>query len=196
MSELDTNVNQDTSTQDTTTTDQAAADPVTENAEIARLKAELAKAKAATDKAAKEAGDFRKQLRARQTAEEAAAEAEKERQAAIEQELQELRKERAVANSSKRIMTFVGDESVATNIAEALYGAADIDLAIDTISKAWTAKEKALRIEFGKVPPPGIGISDGPSITKEQLSQMTYRERVEFSQKHPDEYNRLMGRTT
>lgn len=196
MSELDTNVPQDPNTPDTGTTDQANAEPVPESAEIARLKAELAKARAATDKAAKEAGDFRKQLRARQTAEEAAAEAEKERQAAIEQELQELRKERAVANSSKRIMTFVGDESVATSIAESLYGAADIDLAIDTINKAWTAKEKALRMEFGKVPPPGIGISDGPSITKEQLSAMTFRERVEFSQKHPDEYNRLMGRTT
>ena len=36
-----------------------------ENPEIAKLKAELAKAKAATDKATKEAGDYKKQLRAK-----------------------------------------------------------------------------------------------------------------------------------
>lgn len=197
MSELDTTATQDTSTTEVSATEQAPnSEAAPESAEIARLKAELAKARAATDKATKEAGDFRKQLRARQTAEEAAAEAEKERQEAIEKELAELRKERAVANSSKRVMTFVNDEQIATSIAEALYGAADIDLAIDTISKAWTAREKALRIEFGKVPAPGIGSSDGPSITQEQLSKMTFRERVEFSQKHPQEYNTLMGRTT
>ena len=197
MSELNANATQEPNTADIAPTEQEPnSEPVPENAEIARLKAELAKARAATDKATREAGDFRKQLRARQTAEEAAAEAEKERQEAIEKELAELRKERAVANSSKRVMTFVNDEQIATSIAEALYGAADIDLAIDVISKAWATREKALRMEFGKVPAPGIGATEGPSITQEQLAKMTFRERVEFSQKHPQEYNALMGRTT
>ena len=197
MSELNANATQEPNTADIAPNEQEPnSEPVPENAEIARLKAELAKARAATDKATREAGDFRKQLRARQTAEEAAAEAEKERQEAIEKELAELRKERAVANSSKRVMTFVNDEQIATSIAEALYGAADIDLAIDVISKAWAAREKALRMEFGKVPAPGIGATEGPSITQEQLAKMTFRERVEFSQKHPQEYNALMGRTT
>lgn len=169
-------------------------EPQDENAEIARLKAELAKAKAATDKATKEAGDFRKQLRARQTAEEAQAEAEKERQEAIEKELNELRKERAVAITSKKAFTFVQDENVATSIAEALYGAEDVDLALETIQKAWVAKERALRLEFGKVPAPGIGNSDGPTISKAQLDDMGYKERLEFANKHPDEYKKLMGR--
>ena len=165
-----------------------------ESAEIARLKAEMAKQKAALDKATKEAGDYRKQLRAKQTAEEAAAETEKEQREAIEKELAELRKDKAVATASKRVMAFVPDEQVATNIAEALYGAAAIDLAIDTIAKAWTAKEKALKLEYGRIPAPGVGSTDGPTTTKAQLDAMGYKERLDFANKHPDEYNKLMGR--
>lgn len=176
---------------ETTETNETEAN---ESAEIARLKAEMAKQKAALDKATKEAGDYRKQLRAKQTAEEAAAETEKEQREAIEKELAELRKDKAVATASKRVMAFVTDEQVATNIAEALYGAADIDLAIDTIAKAWTAKEKALKLEYGRIPAPGVGSTDGPTTTKAQLDAMGYKERLDFANKHPDEYNKLMGR--
>ena len=192
MAELETNVNvnPEQAEPETTVTETETND----KAEIARLKAELAKQKAAMDKATKEAGDYKKQLRARQSAEEAAAEAEKERQEAMEKELAELRKERAVANTSKRVFTFIQNEAVATEIANALYGAEDVDVAIDAISKAWAGREKALKIEYGRVPAPGVGSGDGPTITKEQLDAMTLSERVEFSNKHPDEYRKLMGR--
>lgn len=143
-----------------------------DNAEIARLKAELARQKAAMDKATKEAGDAKKALRARQTAEEAAAEAEKERQEAIEKELNELRKERAVAQTSKRVFTFVQDEKTATSIAEYLYGAEDSEAAIDAFSKAWAAKEKALKLEYGKIPAPGVGSPDGTPMTKAEIMRI------------------------
>lgn len=174
--------------------DTADAQKVSENAEIARLKAELAKQKASLDKATKEAGDAKKALRAHQSAEEAAAEAEKERQEAIEKELQELRKERAVAVSSKKVFTFIQDENTANAIANALYGAEDIDAALDAFQKAWTAREKALKVEYGKLPAPGIGNSDGPTISRSQLDSMGYKDRIAFKQKHPEEYEKLMGR--
>ena len=75
-----------------------------DSAELAKVKSDLARMKIALDNATKEAGNYRKQLRARQTAEEAAAEAEKERQEAMEKELADLRKERDVGRISKRIM--------------------------------------------------------------------------------------------
>ena len=99
-----------------------------------------------------------------------------------------------MANASKRVMTFVQDEKTATSIAEALYGAADIDLAVDVLSKAWTMKEKALRTEFGKIPAPGVGDTDGPGISKQKLDAMGYRDRLQYASKHPDEYQKLMGR--
>lgn len=187
-----TNTTETQATEEVVNEKQATPEP--DNAEIAKLRAQLAQQKAALDKATKEAAENKRALRAKQTAEEQAAEIEKERQEAIEKELNELRKERAVANTSKRIMSFVADEAIATGIAEALYGAEDIDLAIDTINKAWTAKEKALRAEFGKIPAPSIGAADGVTITKAQLDGMGYKDRLDFSQKHPDEYRRLMGR--
>ena len=166
----------------------------TENAEVAKLKAELAKQKAALDKATKEAADSKRALRAKQSAEEAAAEEAKELSEAQAKELAELRKRFAVAETSKKVMSFVGDEEVSTQIAEYLYGAEDVDAAVNVFQKAWTAKEKALKLEYGKIPAPSIGSADGSTVTKEQLDSMGYLQRVEFANKHPEEYQRIMGR--
>ncbi len=191
MAELDTN---QTVESNDSTTETTAETTQTDNAELASLKAELARQKAALDKATKEAGDYKKQLRAKQTAEEAAAEEAKTQQEALMKELKTLRKERAVASTTAKILPLVGDNIVAGQIAEYLYGADDVDSALAAIQKAWTAKEKALRLEFGKIPAPGVGGSDGPTVTKQQLDAMTYVDRVKFANEHPDEYNKLMGR--
>lgn len=163
-------------------------------AEIARLKAELAKAKAATDKATKEAGDYRKQLKSKMTADEAAAEEKRAQEEALNTELNDLRKRFAVAETTKKVMALGGDEAVSTKIAEYLYGAEDTESALAEIQKLWTAREKALRLEFQKIPAPSAGNADGPTITAEQFHAMGYLERVEFAQKYPEEYNKLMGR--
>jgi hypothetical protein len=195
MAELDTNVSIETagevasdSTTETQTTETA------ESTEIAKLRAEMAKQKAALDKATKEAAESKRALRARQSAEEAAAEEAKETAEAQAKELAELRKRFAVAETSKKAMAFLGDEAVASSVAEFLYGAEDVDAALTAIQKAWTAKEKALRLEFGKIPAPGVGSGDGMTITKAQLDAMDYLQRVEFANQHPEDYKRLMGR--
>ena len=193
MAELDTNT-QTVETTNDTATDTAAETTQTDTAELASLKAELARQKAALDKATKEAGDYKKQLRAKQTAEEAAAEEAKTQQEALMKELETLRKERAVAATTAKILPLVTDNAIAGQIAEYLYGAEDVESALAAIQKAWTAKEKALRLEFGRIPAPGVGGTDGPTVTKAQLDAMTYTERVKFANEHPDEYNKLMGR--
>lgn len=167
---------------------------VDKSVETAKLNAEMAKLKAALDKATKEAGDAKKALRAKQSAEEAAAEEAKEQQEAQAKELAELRKKFAVAETSKKVMGFVGDETAANEAAEYLFGAEDIDAALAIINKAWTAKEKALRLEYGKIPAPGVGASDVPTMTKEQLDTMSYVDRAKFANEHPAEYNKIMGR--
>lgn len=163
-------------------------------AELAKLKAELAKSKAALDKATKEAAENKRLLRAKQSAEEIAAEEKRIADEERDKELNELRKRFAVAETSKKVMAFVGDETVSTTVAEYLYGAEDIDGAIDAISKAWIAREKKLRMEFGRLPAPGVGNAEGNTVTKAQLDDMSYTERVKFATKNPDEYERLMGR--
>lgn len=152
--------------------------------------AEELRLKAALDKTAKEAAELKRRLRAKQTEEEARAEEERAKQAAIEQELNELRKQSAVSGISKRLMGFLGDEALSTTVAEHLYGATDTDAAIDAIQKAWTMREKKLRMEYGKIPAPESG--DGvPAITKEQLGSMSYSERAAFFAQYPDAYEKL-----
>ena len=171
--------------------DPAPTDPPADNsAELAKLKEELSKAKAAVTKATKEAAEYKRIARANQTAEEQRAAEEKERQEALEAELAEFRKKAAVAETAKRVLSFITDETAATSIAESLYGAEDVDAAIDAINKAWATREKKLRMEFGKIPAPGAG-GDEPTITKEQFSNMTYKERMEIFKNHPSLYEKL-----
>lgn len=165
MAELETTI--------TETTENAEVETVetenTENAELAKLRAELSKQKAALDKATKEAGDYKKQLRAKQSAEEVAAEEKRIADEERDRKLAEYEKRFTVAETSKKVMGFVGDEATANTIAEYLYGAEDADGAIDAIAKAWTAREKALRLEYGKIPAPGVGGSEGASMTKSDI---------------------------
>lgn len=129
-----------------------------DNAEIVKLRSELAKQKAATDKATKEAGDYRKALRAKQSAEEIAAEEKKAADEATKKEIEELRREVARAKSVKTVMGKLGTgEEESAKIADYLYGAEDVDAALTEIQRAWATKEKALRMEFGKIPLPGAG---------------------------------------
>lgn len=132
------------------------------SAELAKAKADYAKLKAALDKATKEAGDARKALRAKQTAEEIAAEEKKAQDEAQAKEIEELRREVARAKTVKNVMAKLGtDEEVSGKISEYLYGAEDIENALTEIQRAWTAKEKALRLEYGKIPAPGAGGANG-----------------------------------
>ena len=127
-------------------------------AEIARLKADLAKQKTALDAATSEAGKYRKELRAKQTAEEIAANEKKEAEEAQKNRIIELEKQVAKTNTVKTVMGKLGlDEAAAGNLADHLYGAADIDNALLEIQKAWQSKEAALRKEFGKITGPGAG---------------------------------------
>lgn len=196
MAELDTSTNQETNLDQTNeeSTKDTDSSKVDESTELAKLRAEMAKQKAALDKATKEAGDYKKQLRAKQSAEEVAAEEAKAQQEALMKELETLRKERAVASTTAKVIPLVGDNTVAGQIAEYLYGADDVDSALAAFQKAWAAKEKALRAELGKIPPPGVGSGDGVTVTKEQLDAMGYLERVKFANEHPTDYERLMGR--
>lgn len=134
-------------------------------AEIARLNAEMARQKAALDKATHEASENKKamnkaqsDLKAKMTAEEIAAQEKKEADEKAAQELEALRREVAKGKTVKSVMGKLGtDEDTSSELADLLYGAADIENALLVIQKAWTARENALKKEYGKLTPPGAG---------------------------------------
>lgn len=136
------------------------------NEEIAKMKAELAKMKTALDNATKEAGTYRKQLRAKQSEEEIAAEEKKAAEEAVQQKIAELEKEVARSHTIKSVMgKLKTDEEISGRIADYLYGAEDAEAVLTEIQRAWDAKEKALRLEFGKIPPPGVGGNEGSVLS-------------------------------
>ena len=128
------------------------------NAQIEQLKADIAKQKEAISKATKEAADYKRALRAKQTQEEIDAENKKEAEEKQAARLAELEKQVARANCTKSVMAKLSvDEETAGQIAECLAGCEDIENALLLIQKAWEAKEKKLKLEYGKIPGPGAG---------------------------------------
>lgn len=145
-------------------------------AEISRLKAELAKQKKAIDDATKEAAKYKRDLRAKQTAEEIAAEEKKALDEQTKQEIEDLRREVARTKAVKSVMSRLGtDEEVSGKVAEYLYGAEDIDAALTEIQRAWAAKEKALKLEYGRVPPPGAGGANGEDAEEQKALELAKR---------------------
>ena len=141
-----------------TNEDHSGEDVKALQATIEQLKRDMAEQKTALDKATKEAADRKRELRAKQTQEEIDAETKKEAEEKTAKELEELRKKVAKAESTKSVMAKLSvDEETAGQIAESLVGCENIENALLLIQKTWTAKEKALRLEFGKIPGPGTG---------------------------------------
>ena len=164
------------------------------DAEIKRLKAELAKQISKNDTLAKENAEQKKAIRARQSAEEIAAEEKRAQDEERDRKLAEYEKRFFIAETAKKLMKFMDDEETSDSTAAYMFGAEDVDGAIDAFTKAWIAREKKLRLEYGKIPAPGVGSSEGATITKAQLDAMSYTQRIEFANKYPDDYERLMGR--
>jgi len=150
-------------------------------AQLEQLKADLAKQKAALDAATSEAGKYKKELRAKQTQEEIDAAQKKEAEEKAAKELEELRREVARAKSTKSVMSKLSvDEETAGKIAECMAGCENIEAALLEIQKVWTAKEKALKKEYGKIPCPGAGENgseDAEEAAAIELAKKLGRER-------------------
>lgn len=159
-------------------------------AQIEQMKADMAKQKEALDRATSEAGKYRKELQSKMTQEQIDAENKKEAEEKAARELEDLRKEVARAKSTKSVMAKLSvDEDVAGKIAESMIGCENIDNALLLIQQAWTAREKALKIEFGKIPGPGAGGSNEEDAEEKaaiELGKRFGRERAEASKSVAD----------
>ena len=127
-------------------------------AQLETMKAEIARQKEAINKATKEAAGYRRELDSKRTQAEIDEANKKEAEEKQAARLAELEKMVAKANNTKSVMAKLGvDEDTAGQIAESMVGCENIDNALLLIQKTWTAREKALKIEYGKIPGPGAG---------------------------------------
>lgn len=145
------------------------------------------------DKVASEAADYKKQLRAKMSEAEAKEKDEAEKYAAIVAERDQLKEEKAIAENAKGLIAIGYDESLATEVAKALYNG-DAATVIKAQAKFVEAQKKVAISDAvkGTPVPPASGASD-TAMTKEAFRKMTPAERYEYSQKNPEEYKNIYG---
>lgn len=144
--------------------------------QLEQLKSDMAKQKEALDKATSEAAKYRKELRTKQTQEEIDAANKKEAEEKAAEHLAELEKKVAKAENTKAVMGKLSvDEETAGKIAESLIGCENVENALLLIKQAWDAKEKALKLEYGKIPGPGAGGSNAEDAEEQAAIEMAKR---------------------
>ena len=157
----------------------------------AELLAENKRMKKAFDKASSEAADYKKQLMATKSDAEKLSIEKAERDAALKEELEMLRRESKVNKYAKSFMACGYTEEMATKAAEAQYsGETDELFRIQKLHTDNMAKQ--IRADIMKsMPAPATGNDDEVHLTQEQFDKMSYLELKDLYEKHPEIYKRF-----
>lgn len=148
--------------------------------------------KATADKYASEAASYKKQLREKQTAEEAAQATRDEERTQMLNELAELRRGRNIDRGVSQLLGIQFESELATKMATALVDG-DMESVFKCISEFSVAREKAIRADLLRdmpQPPPGNG---SKAMTRERWDAMNLMEKAVFATEHPEEYKNLHG---
>ena len=143
--------------------------------------------KATFDKKASEASELGKQLRAKQTDEEAKAAKEAEERAALLARVEELEHEKAVNGYMNSYLGMGYDEKTARSSAEAL-AKGDMDTVFANQKIHIETREKALKAELLKETPPPAGGGADKGVTKEDFAKMSLAEKQKFATENPETY--------
>ena len=144
------------------------------------------------DKYASEAANYKKQLRERMSEEEAAKAKAAEDMATVMNELEELRKDKAISEYTTQFMGIGYTEDLAKSTAAALHKG-DMQTMFKNHAKFTVEREKALKAELLKetpAPPAGNG-SQG--ITKEEFAKLSLSEKAKFAAENPEKYKEFYG---
>lgn len=148
--------------------------------------------KAVFDKAASEAASYKKQLRDKQTDEEARLAKEAEEKEALVARLKELERKEQVSSLANKYLGLGLDNDLAVKTATA-HADGDFDKVFKNIASLIESRDKAIRAEMLKgTPEPRVGNGE-TAMTLEALQKMSVTDRLKFSQEHPEEYRQLYG---
>ena len=173
--------------ENTTNTNEPAADkPSTEaTADVKALQAEIAKLKQAVTNASADASKYKKELQAKQTADERAEAERAEREAARDRELEELRNRANIADFKAQFTSVGFEDALAQEAAEALNGG-DTAKLFDGIRKFIDVHDRAMA-ENAVMNNPTLPGGDSIHIaTREEFQAMDIAEMTAFKREHPD----------
>lgn len=178
----ETSVEQESAVQETTPTVEELS------AQIAQLTADRDKYKSANDKLSKESADYKRQLRAKQTAEEQQAEEQAEAQRIRDEQFEEM-KARLNRSEAEKAYKSVTDEKMVESLIDAVSDA-DHNAIAGILEKYANAKVKEAQAEWMKSRP-RVNIGGEGGITKEQFDAMSMAEKSKLYRENKAEYDRL-----
>lgn len=138
------------------------------------------------DKAASDTAEWKRKHNALLSAEEQQKQEQAESLAAMQQELETLRKEKTVAKYTADYVKLGFEEKLADETAKAL-AEGDMAKVFANMAKANEALVKgAIAEKLKATPRPSAGVGGGGTVTKEQFLTMGTKEQQEFIQNNPD----------
>ena len=189
MDEINTNVDETMGNEPKADEQKVYAKTVEE--QMTELLAENKRMKKAVDKATADASDWKKKFLATQSESEKLSMEKAERDAALKEELEALRKESKVNKFAKSFMACGYSEEMATKAAEAQYsGDTDELFRLQKLHSDNMAKQ--IRADIMKtMPVPATGNDDDIHLTQEQFDNMSYLELKDLYEKHPAIYKKF-----
>jgi hypothetical protein len=163
---------------------------MTPEEKIAALEANftsVAQIKASADKAASEAASYKKQLREKQTDEEAKAAKAAEEHAALLARVEQLEHEKAVGTYTTAYIAMGYDEKLAASTAEAM-AKGDTETVLKNQKLHLETREKALRTELLKQTPNLAGGGADTAMKKADFVKLSLADKQKFAQENPEQY--------
>lgn len=157
--------------------------------------AELEKHKDATNKATKEAAEYKKQLKALQDQQKTGNSKADETIARLQEQVNELTRQNTISSYTAQFVALGYDSELAADTAIAT---ADGDVAkvFENQRKFLDAHDKQTKADiFKQTPKPGQGGTgkQAPAMTLEKFRKLPQTERMKFAAEYPDEYAKLYG---
>ena len=159
--------------------------PADHSAEIERLKTALSKSNS-------ENAEWKKKHREALTEEERKAQEMAERMKQLEEQNAALLRESNVSKHKARFLGMGYEDALANDAAVAMADG-DMEKLFSYQQKHQEALEKKIRADALKGTPKPVPDKGDGVMTLEKLRKMSAQERLEFSQKNPDEYKTLYG---
>jgi hypothetical protein len=142
------------------------------------------------DKTSSELANYKKKYQETLSEEERKSQERQEELQRMKDELDSLRKDKQIADSTARFLSLGYADDLAKSTAQA-YVNGDMDTVFANQKQHQESIEKKVKTDLMKgTPKPEVG-NDSSTMTKEQLRKMTPQERFEFSQKNPDVYKSI-----
>ena len=167
------------------------------DARVKALEAEIAKLKQSVTSASADASKWKKQyqetdnaLKAKMSDEEKAKAEQDAANAALQQELEQLRNERNVANHKAQLTAIGFDGELAQVTAEAI-NSGDTAKLFDGIRKFIATHDKELQAKSLMSNPVLSGGEAKKTMSKEEFNKMGYKERVELFNTDPELYKEM-----